>query len=142
VVFGIETDFKLVRLVWFDTQTWILLLTIRSEAYRTINPAGKRTPLCKACSNIVYENHFGLSIVSIQGVIERGLTAIKEKLLELFEGKKKRFIDVAGMDGEEIIELHQVGKQTKDGRPIKRERIVIDEIEKEIGIKPKFHQYN
>ncbi|MEM7184926.1 MAG: hypothetical protein AAF518_28795 [Spirochaetota bacterium] len=72
----------------------------------------------------------------------RGLIAIKEYLLNLF-GKKRRYIDVVAMGNQdEPIEYHQVGKVGKKGLPVKRERVVLQEIYEKTGIEPKFHAYN
>lgn len=52
-----------------------------------------------------------------EDVQKRGLIARLEVLLELFTGKK-RYMDVGGFDPEDLIEpveIHQVGKQTKNG---------------------------
>ncbi|MRG93613.1 hypothetical protein [Polyangium spumosum] len=58
--------------------------------------------------------------------------------------KKRRYVDVAGLDKktEQPVEFHQVGKQTKDGRPVSRERKPLDEVERASGLRPKFHPYN
>lgn len=50
-------------------------------------------------------------------------------------------MDVAEINGEELT-FHQIGKQTKKGLPVKRERDVIEEIEKTKGISVEFHAYN
>ncbi|MCB1157044.1 MAG: hypothetical protein H7A25_08645 [Leptospiraceae bacterium] len=73
----------------------------------------------------------------------RGFMAIKEYLLRLF-GNKCRYIDVVAMkdDETEPVEYHQVGKITKSGLPVKRERIVLQEIKQEKGVEPQFHPYN
>ncbi|MCP5500112.1 MAG: hypothetical protein H7A25_09435 [Leptospiraceae bacterium] len=65
------------------------------------------------------------------------------QLLRFFSGKR-RYIDVAGIDEETeaIVELHQIGKKNKNGEPVMREKRVLDEVEKEFGIRPEFHAYN
>lgn len=72
-----------------------------------------------------------------------GLKARIEQILRFFSGKK-RFMDIAGLDEDtdSIVELHQVGKARLDGNPVKRERVVLDEVEKEFGIRPEIHAYN
>ena len=52
-------------------------------------------------------------------------------------------MDVAAFDenGNEV-EFHQVGKQTKKGLPVKRERVVIEEIRKYKDVPITFHPYN
>ena len=57
---------------------------------------------------------------------------------------EKRFMDVAGLDEEtrKPVEFHQIGKETKSGNPVKRERDVLDEIARERDIILKFHAYN
>jgi hypothetical protein len=72
----------------------------------------------------------------------RDLKVVKEKNIDLSTGKR-RYIDVAGIDiDDNIVELHQVGKQTKKGLPVKRERVVIEEVREETGIDIEFHPYN
>jgi hypothetical protein len=78
-----------------------------------------------------------------EDVEKRGLDVILEYFLRLINGKA-RFMDVAGLDKvtREEIEFHQVGKQTKKCLPVKRERDVIEEIEKHKNIHVEFHAYN
>lgn len=78
-------------------------------------------------------------------VEDRGLKAKKEQVVETPEGSKsKRFVDVAGIDEstKKIEEMHQVGRQTKSGQPVAREKKAMDDIEKATGKRPKFHPYN
>jgi len=56
--------------------------------------------------------------------------------------QKKRFIDIAAVSGDLIVEMHQVGKVNKNGLPVKRERDVIQEIKNELDIDIIFHPYN
>ncbi|HRG49331.1 MAG TPA: hypothetical protein PLG41_24215 [Leptospiraceae bacterium] len=74
---------------------------------------------------------------------ERGFFVRLEYLVSLVTGKK-RFMDVAGLDEEtrKPVEFHQIGKETKSGNPVKRERDVLDEIARERDIILKFHAYN
>lgn len=77
-----------------------------------------------------------------EDIKNRKLSAILERIIRFISGKK-RFIDVAAVDEEnQIIELHQIGKQNKNGLPVKREQIVINEILQETGIQTIFHPYN
>ncbi len=56
------------------------------------------------------------------------------------DNKKKRFVDVAGLDEEgNPVELHQVGRTNKDGSPVIRERRAITDIEKATKLKVIFH---
>jgi hypothetical protein len=75
---------------------------------------------------------------------KRGLVPIKELYIRTPGGKKRgRFADVAGLDPQkQIKELHQVGKQTKSGMPVSRERASMKDMEKATGVKPEFHPYN
>jgi hypothetical protein len=67
----------------------------------------------------------------------KGFKAIKEYLLNLFGGKK-RYMDVAVLDSkDDPISYHQIGKQTKNRLPVKRERDVIEEVYQDKGILPK-----
>jgi hypothetical protein len=57
--------------------------------------------------------------------------------------KYARFVDVVGKDIQgEVVEMHQVGRKTKGGRPVSREVKALDDIENVKGIRPKFHPYN
>ncbi|MCB1158420.1 MAG: hypothetical protein H7A25_22740 [Leptospiraceae bacterium] len=82
-------------------------------------------------------------VIEVAGEIkQKGFTVIFEKMVRLF-GIKRRFVDIAGLDEtEKVVELHQIGKQNKNGQPVKRERVILDELEKATGIKPNFHAYN
>jgi hypothetical protein len=74
----------------------------------------------------------------------RGLTPQAEHMVETPGGaKEKRFVDVVGKDAEgNVVEMHQVGKQTKGGTPVSREVKALDDIERAAGTRPKFHPYN
>jgi RHS repeat-associated protein len=76
----------------------------------------------------------------------RGLEAVEELPVPTPKGaKKKRFIDVAGVDPKtkRVKEMHQVGKQTTKGKkPVSRERKAIEDVEKATKKKVKFHPYN
>jgi hypothetical protein len=74
----------------------------------------------------------------------RGLKAEKEFKVDTPEGSKsKRFVDVVGKDVEgNVKEMHQVGKQNKDGTPVARERKAIKEIKDASKHEPTFHPYN
>lgn len=77
-----------------------------------------------------------------EDIENRGLAYVKELFLRLLNGRGK-FVDVAAFDNQQKLhELHQIGKQNKNGLPVKRERDTIDEIYKNMGIKPEFHSYN
>jgi len=74
----------------------------------------------------------------------RGLDTQQEQMVATPEGSKsKRFVDVAGVDPAtgEVKEMHQVGRQTKGGQPVAREREALDDIQKATGKRPKFHPY-
>jgi hypothetical protein len=84
-------------------------------------------------------------VKEVEGEVQkRGLIARLEVMIQLFSGKK-RYIDVGGFDPEELeepVELHQIGRQTKSGNPVKRERDVIEDLKKNNTITPEFHAYN
>ncbi|MDC3953622.1 hypothetical protein [Polyangium jinanense] len=75
---------------------------------------------------------------------KRGLEPVKEHPVDTPGGaKKRRYVDVAGLDeNKKPVEFHQVGKQTKDGRPVARERKAMDDVERAKGERPTFHPYN
>jgi hypothetical protein len=57
--------------------------------------------------------------------------------------KSKRFVDQTGTDPTTgSKEMVQVGKQNKNGTPVKRERDAMDDIEKATGQRPTFVPYN
>ncbi len=74
-------------------------------------------------------------------VRKRGFKAKLEHFLKLISGQG-RFMDVAEIDNGTEIMYHQIGKQTKKGLPVKRERDVIEEVENDKNIPITFHPYN
>lgn len=72
----------------------------------------------------------------------RGFQSIKEQILRFLGMKKYRYADVVAVDNREIVEIHQIGKETRNGNPVKREQLVMDEIKKEMDISVSFHSYN
>jgi RHS repeat-associated protein len=82
----------------------------------------------------------------VADVKSRGLKPQTELRVDTPGGAKgTRYVDVAGVDPKtgKVTELHQVGKKTKGGEPVSRERKAIDDIEKaRPGDKVTFHPYN
>lgn len=84
----------------------------------------------------------------VQSVVDdiksRGLEPRKEVKVKTPNGAKPvRFADVGAYDSNNnLVELHQVGLQTKGGLPVARERQAIDDIIGGSGIRPLFHPYN
>ena len=79
------------------------------------------------------------------GIESRGLEAGFEHMVPTPAGSKtRRFVDAVGRDPMtgEIVEMHQVGRQTMGGLPVSRERTALDDIQAGSGIRPKFHPYN
>ena len=57
--------------------------------------------------------------------------------------KRSRYVDVLGMDAQgNIVEMRQIGRQTKAGLPVFREVKALDDIERATGLRPTFHPYN
>ncbi|MDI1451563.1 hypothetical protein [Polyangium sp. 6x1] len=78
-----------------------------------------------------------------EDIKKRGLTPEQEYPVPTPGGeKKRRYMDVVGKRGDEVVEMHQVGKQTRDGRPVARERKPLDEVERAKGLRPNYHSYN
>jgi hypothetical protein len=79
-------------------------------------------------------------------VRNRGLEVVTELKVPIPGGQKStRYVDVAGRDPatKEIVEMHQVGKQTKRGAPVSRERRAIEDIKKACRDQDVcFHPYN
>ena len=58
-------------------------------------------------------------------------------------GKKSRDVDVVSRDANgNIVEYHQVGRQTAGGKAVSRERKAMDDIEGATKTRPEFHPYN
>jgi hypothetical protein len=90
------------------------------------------------------EEHQG-KVGEVKADIEsRGLDAKTEQRVDTRGGTKDtRFVDVAGKDADgNIVEMHQIGKQTKGGKPVSRETKALDDIERAKGARPQFHPYN
>ncbi len=74
---------------------------------------------------------------------QRGLRPRTEYRVDTPNGhKKRRFVDVVGLAGDTPLEMHQVGKQTQKGTPVRREIRALDDIEGAKGVRPNFHPYN
>ena len=77
---------------------------------------------------------------------KKGLIAIFEYVFKIKDGKKKkRYADVVGLThAMKLVEIHQVGKENKNGTAVKRERDAISDIERNSNnknIKVQFHKY-
>ena len=79
----------------------------------------------------------------VQDIKNRGLTPEVEHKVSTPGGDKgSRYVDVVAKDKQgKVVEAHQVGRQTKSGLPVSRERAAIRDIEKARGVKVKFHRY-
>ena len=77
-------------------------------------------------------------------VQSRGLEAQREQKIETPGGNKDtRYADVVGKDAQgNVVEMHQVGRQTQGGLPVARERQAIQDIKNATGQTPQFHPYN
>ncbi len=77
-------------------------------------------------------------------VKDRGLEPVREHRVDTPGGTKSyRSVDVAAKNGNgDVVEMHQVGRQTKGGLPVARERRALDDIKKASGVTPTFHPYN
>lgn len=75
----------------------------------------------------------------------RGLEPKREFQVKTPNGEKtSRFVDVVGLDPEtgEVVEMHQVGRTTKSGDAIARERRAMDDIEAVSRERPQYHGYD
>ena len=80
----------------------------------------------------------------VADVEARGLKAEREHMVVTPAGTKpKRFVDVAGVNPAtgQVEEMHQVGRQTKSGASVAREKRALDDVQKAKGTRPKFHPY-
>ncbi|MGH7991500.1 MAG: RHS repeat-associated core domain-containing protein, partial [Limisphaerales bacterium] len=77
-------------------------------------------------------------------VRSRGLEPQREYKVETPGGNKNsRYIDIVGRDSEgNVVEMHQVGRQTQGGLPVSRERQAIQDVQNATGKTPQFHPYN
>jgi RHS repeat-associated protein len=78
-------------------------------------------------------------------ITRRGLSPVQELLVRTPGGERaRRFVDIAAQHPGtgEVLELYQVGRQTKSGLPVARERRALDDIEEAIGRRPRFIPYN
>lgn len=72
-----------------------------------------------------------------------GITAKTEVKVTGTKGKSHRYADKAAVDQSgQVIEYHQVGKQTKKGLPVKREMEAAADISAATGKPVVFHAYN
>jgi hypothetical protein len=81
----------------------------------------------------------------VSGIESRGLEPAREIRIPTPAGSKsQRYIDVGARDPVtgNIVETYQVGRQTKSGLPVSRERQALDDIEHATGQRPKFEPYN
>ena len=81
----------------------------------------------------------------VKDMEKRGLDTGTELKVKTPDGEKgSRYVDAYGKDPKtgKVVETHQVGKQTKKGEPIARERRALDDIEGATGKRPDFHPYN
>jgi RHS repeat-associated protein len=88
-------------------------------------------------------------VAQVEAEVEaRGLKAVRELKVDTPSGSKSaRYVDVAGVDANgNVVEMHQVGRQTGGGQPVSRERQALDDIQKApgnpTGQRPTFHPYN
>ena len=104
------------------------------EKKKVPNPNGKKGG----------KEHQDLIAEVSEDIDKRGYTPDPEHLIPLTNKKKKcRYVDVAALDEDDLaIEYHQIGKQNKNGTPVKRERDAIADIEEADGIEVQFHAYN
>ena len=77
-----------------------------------------------------------------EDIVDRNLLPDTEHFFKNTKGKS-RFADIVGVDEDgKLAEIHQAGKQNKNGTPVKRERDAMKDIEQISGIKVIFHPYN
>jgi len=77
-------------------------------------------------------------------IVKRKLEPVREKYKQKSDKMEKaRYIDIIAENKEgDLLEVHQIGKQNKNGTPVKRERKAMADIEKATGLKVIFHPYN
>jgi len=79
-----------------------------------------------------------------EDVKSRGLRVKQEHQVKTPEGEKgSRYVDVVGKDADgNVVEMHQIGRQTRSGAPVAREARAIRDIEHATGQNVQFHAYN
>ncbi|WP_164521391.1 RHS repeat domain-containing protein [Iodobacter ciconiae] len=80
----------------------------------------------------------------VDDIESRGLVAGQEHLVRTPSGNKsRRFVDVVARDKKgDVVEMHQVGRQTKGGNPVSREVKALDDIQGASNVRPQYHPYN
>jgi hypothetical protein len=75
---------------------------------------------------------------------DRGLKTQREYKIDTPNGEKSsRYVDVVGKDANgNVVEMHQIGKQTKAGEPVAREKRALDDVQNQTGQRPIFDPYN
>lgn len=108
--------------------------TVVKASKKVPNPDGKKGAGC---------HQAGVERVAVE-VRARGLKVAFEHLVKTPSGRMKtRYVDIAGKDDQgKVIELHQIGKRSKSGGAVKRERLALEDIEAATGMRPIFHPYN
>jgi RHS repeat-associated protein len=107
--------------------------TVKNTSKKVPNPNGKKGG----------EKHQKKVEEVEKNIASRGLTPKREHMIKTPGGNKsKRFVDVVAMKGKKVVEMHQVGKQNKNGMPVSRERKALNDIQKATGKRPTYHPYN
>lgn len=83
----------------------------------------------------------------VDDIKSRGLKPVREQKYDTTGGhKNSRYADVVGVNKKgKVVEIHQVGKQNKNGTPISRERKAMDDIRNSKnynGAPINYHPYN
>jgi RHS repeat-associated protein len=81
----------------------------------------------------------------MNGIRSRGLEPDTEYMVKTPNGSKsRRFVDVVGRDPNtgQVVEMHQVGRQTQAGNPVARETRALDDVQGATSTRPVFWNYN
>jgi RHS repeat-associated protein len=119
-----------------------------SEARKGANAVGAVADVAKRVPNPFGKNgglaHQSMVSDIVSDIESRGLTAVQEhRVLTPGGNKGSRYIDVVGKDAQgSVVEMHQVGKQTKTGNPVSREVKALDDIQGATEVRPIYHPYN
>ena len=81
---------------------------------------------------------------TVDKIEAQGLEAKREYKVDTPQGSKNyRMVDVVARDADKnVMEMYQIGKQTKGHNPVSREQKAIDDINQATGMTPKFIPYN
>lgn len=131
-----------------ETKTAVQAVEETKAAVKTVEETGEVAKTTKSVPN-PYGRKGGPAhqskVEEIAADIEsRGLLPRTEHKVSTPGGHKEtRYIDVVAKDAKgNVVEMHQVGRQTKGGNPVSREVKALDDVQGATNQRPTYHPYN